>query len=155
MLYTVVLPILLLFVPWLLVRFVFRTNHTKSLAYKTHAPYLWVAAALWVLAFILPDVHISTQTDTFTMHTIGGVIAALLFVYATKAYKIHFAVWWQAWVGLYLFASGLGVLNELFEFFLDTTKIAPVIGGDEWWDLLANTIGASMGYVALVLLRRS
>lgn len=151
MLYSVVIPILLLFVPWLLVRYVFATKQTKNLAYRTYAPYLVAASALWVLSFLLPNVPISSETDSFTMHSLGGMVAAVLFVYTVKSYDIRFEAMWQVWVGLYLFTSGLGVLNELAEFFLTKTNVEPIVGGDEWWDLLANTLGAFVAFGALWL----
>lgn len=111
---------------------------------------MWLASFLWLISQVVPDIGISDQTDTFSMHTIGGVVAALLYVYALKTYKIKLEAWWQPWVGLFLFASGLGVLNELFEFFLYGLGVPGVVGGDEWWDLAANTLGS---FVAFALLR--
>jgi glycopeptide antibiotics resistance protein len=154
MIYEVIIPIALLIAPWLAVRFIFTTNRTRMLPYTKHAWHLWAAAIVWLLALTLPNIPISAETDTFTMHTLGGVVAALLFAYVVKVYKIGFTAWWQPWVALYFFASGLGVFNELFEFFLDSTGISLVIGGDEWWDLLANTIGAFLAYGIMHLVSR-
>lgn len=148
MIYRIFIPIALLFVPWLLVRYVFKTKQTADLPYVKHAGYLVAAAVCWVLAMVLPNIPISLQTDTFTMHSMGGVVATILFLYATRVYQITFKYWWQPWLALYFFVSGFGVLNELFEFFIDTFGIQEVIGGDEWWDLLANTVGAFIAFGA-------
>lgn len=44
MLYLFVIPLGLLFGPWLLIRYVFRTPQTAALPYATLAPYLAAAA---------------------------------------------------------------------------------------------------------------
>lgn len=145
MIYTVFIPIALIFVPWLVVRFIFTTDKTKKIPYLKHARFLLVASAAWFLSQWLPNIPVSPETDTFTMHAMGGVVSTILFIYITKVYEITFKYWWQSWLMLYFFVSGLGVLNELFEFFIDRVGIHEVVGGDEWWDLLANTVG---GFVA-------
>jgi hypothetical protein len=149
--YAVVIPVLLLFMPWVIVRFVFTTAKTKDLSYLSNSSYMWLASFLWLVSQVAPDIHISDQTNTFTMHTIGGIVAALLFTYAVKSYQIKFEAWWQPWIGVFLFASGLGVLNELFEFFLYGIGVPGVVGGDEWWDLTANTIGASVAFTFVMI----
>lgn len=144
--YQFVIPALLLFVPWILVRYVFSTSKTRNLPYAQNAAYLWLAAGLWMLSQVLPEVPISNQTDTFTMHTVGGVLAAVLYIYAVKCYQIKFDEWWQSWIGLFLFVSAVGVLNELFEFFLSGIGWPGVVGGDTWWDLSANTLGSFVAF---------
>jgi hypothetical protein len=149
MIYSAIIPLGLLFVPWLLVRFVFTTTQTRDLPYLPHALYLVAASALWLLALMLPNVPISQATDSTTMHFMGGVVATVLFIYVVKVYGITFMHSWQAWIALYLFVSGLGVLNELLELFLDETRIMPMPRGDEWWDLLANTAGGLSSFALL------
>ena len=144
--YYLIIPLALLFVPWLIVRYAFKTKQTENLPYKKHAAYLLAAALVWWAAMLLPNIPVSGQTDTTTMHFLGGAVAALLFVYAVKSYRIRFVERWQPWISLFLFVSALGVLNELFEFFLSFTQFA-VEGGDEWWDLAANTAGAYAAYI--------
>ena len=149
MIYLVIIPLGLLVVPWWLVRYVFTTAETKNLPYWPTAPYLWTAAVLWILSQVLPSVPISPETDTFTMHFTGGVLTAVLYLYTVKVYKLKFLHTWQFWVGLYLFVSAFGVLNELFEFFLDESGIMPMPSNDTWWDLTANTLGS---FLALALI---
>ena len=103
----------------------------------------------------MPNVPVSDQTDSTSMHFLGGVVAALLFIYTIKVYKFRFVESWQTWVALYLFVSGLGVLNELFELFLDSTIIdLPLTETDTWWDLLANTAGAFTAYAVISFYQR-
>ncbi len=139
--------------PWVLVRYVFTTEQTRQIRYQDGAIYMWISSAIWVLSQILPNVPLSDQTDTTTMHTLGGVVAAVLFMYAVRVYKIRFETWWQPWIGLFLFASGLGILNELFEFFLQSVGWPDIVGGDEWWDLAANTFGAFVAYGLAVVIK--
>ena len=155
MIYSVVIPIALLIAPWLFVRFVFTTSESRKFPYLAHAPYLLVAAVLWELALFLPNVPIqaiTSETDSFTMHFIGGTVAAVLYLYTLKAYRLKLSGW-QLWIGLYLFASAVGVLNELFEFAADKTGIIPLppytTSRDTWWDLVANTSGALTAFMIL------
>lgn len=148
------IPIGILVVPWLLVRFVFATKVSSRLAYKTNAGYLVAAVVAWWLSFVVPHIPISPETDTFSMHLMGGVVAALLFAYAAKAYGVKWQAWWQPWVGLFFFVSGLGVLNELFELLLNRLHYPGMILGDERWDLLANTIGALVMFSFLGFLKK-
>lgn len=130
MIYGFIIPLCLLVAPWLLVRCVFKTDQTKNQRYTQHAVFMWLAAATWFLSLQLPQVSLFGQTDTFIIHTLGGVVAALLFVYTVKSYQPKFIAAWQPWVALFLFVSGLGVLNELFEFFLNAVGVPGVVGGD-------------------------
>ncbi len=154
MAYLILGTLFLPFVPWLVVRYVLPTPATRQLAYKTHAPYLWMAAAAWAIGFFIPDIHISAETDTFQLHFFGGVCAAFLYEYVVRAYRLRFDGWWQPILMLYFFACGLGVANELFEFFLAKTRIMSMSGADTWWDLVANTSGVFTAFVVIRLLRR-
>jgi hypothetical protein len=153
--YWFLIPVGLLFVPWVLVRYVLTTKDTRSLLYAKHAGYLWAASGLWMASQILPNIPISPETDTFTMHMTGGVVAAVLSLYALKVYRIKLSEWWQLPVTVFLFASALGVLNELFEFLLEAVGVPGVWSGDEWWDLLANTVGAFLAYAVIVIFKLS
>lgn len=153
MIYFVIIPLALLVVPWLTVKYIFKTKQTASLPYKKYAWYLVAASAVWLAAMLLPNVPVSPETQTTTMHTLGGVVTAILFMYTVQAYQVKFNAWWQPLLALYFFASGLGVLNELFEFALNKSGVPGVIGGDEWWDLAANTFGAFSAYLLINMLK--
>lgn len=155
MIYTVLIPLGLLAVPWLLVRYVFATEVTRKLTYRIHALYLVVAAILWELAMVLPNIPVSPETDSFTMHATGGMVAVVLAAYTVAVYNIRLKPWWLEVVGLYFFVSGLGVLNELFEFFLTASGIVFIPNGDTWWDLLANTVGATLAYIVFKIVQTS
>lgn len=149
MIYYVVIPTLLTFAPWLVVRYMLATKESRSVTYRQAIPYLWTAAVLWVVALSLPVVPINNQTESFGIHFTGGIVACILFYFAAKAYGWRFSIWWYAPVVLYFFASGLGVANELFELFLNQTGIvvADVHQNDTWWDLTANTLGAATAFL--------
>lgn len=146
MIYVILIPLGLLIVPWWLVRYVFVTEATRTLPYRRYAEYLWVASAVWLLSQVLPNVPVSPETDSSTMHFLGGVAAAILYLYTLKVYKLRLGRGWELWVGLFLFVSALGVLNELFEFIGYKVGFMPVpdtMGRfDTWWDLVANTTGS-------------
>ena len=141
-LYSVGIPLGLLIVPWLAVHLVFATPRSRQLSYRQAAPYLLASTGLWLAALFLPNLPISPDTTTFTMHFTGGVVTSVLFLFACRAYGLKFHYAWQGWLLLFAFVSALGVLNELLEFFLDEFAIMPAPNTDTWWDLLANTLGA-------------
>lgn len=156
MIYFVIIPVLLAFVPWFVVRYILATKASRQMTYGQAAPYLLPAAACWEVAMQLPVIHISNETQTFGMHSFGGIVACILFYFALKAYRLTFDVWWQKPLMLYFFASGLGVLNELFELLLNKTGVIvePMHAHDTWWDLTANTLGAAVGFIAIEIYRR-
>lgn len=153
MVYEIIIPLAILVGPWLLVRYVFATPHTRDLPFSKHIGYILAAVALWLVALRMPEIPMP-ETDTFSMHMMGGVVAAVLFVYATKVYNLKWEAWWQAWVGLFFFVSTLGVVNELFELLLNRLNYPGMILGDERWDLLANTIGALVAFSVLQVFGR-
>ena len=153
--YGLVLPLFLLVAPWVVVRYVLTTAVSQRVSYKQSAPYLVPAAVLWAGAVLLPRIPIANgATDTFLLHTGGGVVAAILFWYTVHCYRLRFVAWWQEPLLLYFFAGGLGVLNELFEFLLFQIGWLPDKGGDTWWDLAANTLGVALAYLVVRTLRK-
>lgn len=146
MIHLFLIPLCIAFVPWLLVRYVFVAESTKQLPYARGAAYLWLAALLWIAAFFVPNIPISSETTTFGQHFMGGAVATALLLYVVKVYKVRYRYWWQPWLAVYFFASGLGVVNELFELLVTASGYMWIDGSDVWWDLLANTAGAWMAY---------
>lgn len=153
MIHSVILPLLILFAPWLAVRFVFTTGRSKQITYRQSAPYLWAAALVWEIGILVPDVPISPETETFGVHTMGGVAAGILFYFVIKAYGLRFSGWWQKPLALYFLVCGLGIANELLEFFTDKTGlvVVPVHRNDTWWDMVANTLGAAIAFITAEL----
>lgn len=135
--------------PWWLPKFIKR--HPPQAA-PNWLPVL--AGLLFCIAGWLPDIHISHQTTTFQEHFVGGgLYCALLFVYLKRAFG------WKrsrvaSFVALYAFTCALGVANELFEFVVTQLNITHIDITDTSWDLAANTLGAVVGYVLLVLFKQ-
>lgn len=147
-LYLVVIPVCLLFVPWLLVRHVFKTQVSVNTSYAEALPYLGSASAMWLLGFILPNIPLTPESQSTTLHAAGGVVAGLLAAYALKAYGMRFARFWQPVLFFFAFACVLGVLNELLELGVNVSGLAYIHNVDTNWDLVANTIGISLFTVA-------
>lgn len=113
-----------------------------------------VAACLFVVAWYIPTVHISSQTTTFQQHFVGGgVYCALLYVYVRQLLNWQLELWQEILV-LFAWVSAFGVANELLEFTLTQLKVARIGTNDTDWDLLANTLGAFTGYILYRIIRK-
>ncbi len=121
---------------------------------KFQKSYDWlpvVAAFLFIAAWFIPDVHLSSETTTFQQHFVGGgVYSACLYVYFKKllGWKMSLV---PSLVVLLAWTSAFGVANELIEFALTKLRLATIGTGDTDWDLLANTLGAAVGYILLIV----
>lgn len=105
-----------------------------------------LAALFYASSIFLPDIHISSETNTFQEHFVGGgLYTALLYVYFTKfaGWRPHWSV---AWLGLFAWTSALGVGNELVEFAVTKLNLTHIDITDTSWDLAANTLGSFLGY---------
>ncbi|HEU5222997.1 MAG TPA: hypothetical protein VFU07_04865 [Candidatus Lumbricidophila sp.] len=112
-----------------------------------------VAAALFFVAWFIPDVHISPETNTFQQHVVGGgLYCAALFVYAKRLLGRRIGLMLSV-ILLFAWVSAFGVANELLGFALTKLHIAFVNTADTDWDLTANTAGALVGYLVLWLCR--
>jgi glycopeptide antibiotics resistance protein len=124
------------------------------LGLQVHQTAKWpafLAAFLSLAAFLIPDVHISSQTTTFQLHFVGGgMYCALLFVYLKRFFGLRINIWVSLLL-LFALTSTFGVANELVEFTLNHLGVASVDISDTSWDLLANTSGALFGYVLYVV----
>lgn len=108
-----------------------------------------LAAFLFIIAWSLPNIHTSNETTTFTQHFVGGgTYSACLFVYFKKLFGWELSLIPSLLV-LFAWVSAFGVANELIEFTLTKLNLAQFATGDTGWDLLANTLGALMGYLLL------
>jgi hypothetical protein len=115
-------------------------------------PYL--AAVLFLIAFFIPDIHISTETNTFQQHFVGGgFYSACLYVYFRQVFKWSFA-WPLELALLFAWTSAFGVANELLEFILVKLNISSIDLTDADWDLMANSVGALTGYAILMMFKK-
>jgi hypothetical protein len=121
---------------------------------RIHTSYGWLpvlAAFLFITAFFIPNINISSETTTFQQHFVGGgMYTACLYVYFKKllGWKLPLLA---SFLVLFAWASAFGVANELLEFTLTKVHLAQINTGDTDWDLLANTLGALTGYVLLLI----
>lgn len=133
--------------PSILSKLPIKTSNTQSLL-----PYL--AAGLFLVAVFIPDIHISSETNTFQQHFVGGgLYSACLYFYFRQVFGWSFA-WYLELVMLFGWTSAFGVANELLEFWLVKLNISNIDLADADWDLLANTLGALTGYIVWLLYRK-
>lgn len=135
---TVIISIL---VPVLI--FTFLPKLLENLGHKPANKKLLAAACLvYLVSWYLPTFHIEGQNTAFVTHFVGGgIFSGLLWLYLVQSLKLKLHPPAEL-VSLYFLVSGLGVANELLEFFLDKTGLMYIPSWDTWWDLLANTSGA-------------
>ena len=105
-----------------------------------------LAAVLIAVSVFLPDIHISTHTQTFQQHFVGGgMYTACLYFYARQLFGWQFS-WIVELLVLFAWISAFGVANKLAEFTIAQMGIAHITTSDADWDLLANTLGGFVGY---------
>ena len=118
--------------------------------------WLWLLGAACCLFFIswyLPSPSIDGKQTQFVTHFIGGgVFTGLLWLYI-KLVKNWRTKWWLEAGSLYALVSALGVANELFELFLFKLGEMPFGIADTSWDLLANTLGALLVFMAYIVVK--
>lgn len=121
----------------------------EILRLKTHKAPTWlplIAAILFFVSFYIPDINVSSDTVTFQQHLIGGgMYCAVLYVYFKRLFGWQFN-WIADLVILFAWVSAFGVANKLLEFALAESHLMILDMSDAYWDLLANTIGAYVGY---------
>jgi hypothetical protein len=108
---------------------------------------------LFIIAFFIPDISISSETTTFQQHFVGGgLYVACLYVYVKQllGWKLPLRA---SILALFAWVAAFGVANELIEFTLTKLQLAQINTVDADWDLLANTLGAFVGYGLLLLVR--
>ena len=106
-----------------------------------------LAGACMVISIFLPNIHISQQTTTFQQHLVGGgLYAACLYYYARQLFgwRLHGVV---DLLAIFAWVSALGVANKLIEFAFLELGVS-ISTADAYWDLLANTIGGIIGFLA-------
>ena len=105
---------------------------------------LFLACLLFFISWYIPSPKIDGQQTQFFTHFVGGgIFTGLLWLYI-KLVKKWRAVWWVEAASLFALVSTLGVANELFEFVLFKTGHMPHGISDTSYDLVANTLGATL-----------
>ncbi len=100
------------------------------------------ASIVFFLSLFLPSPLIHGQNTNFTTHFVGGgIFTGLIWLFLKLNFNLKLN-WLLELTTLYFLVCGLGVANELFEFFTNGIGLFNVPGNDTWWDLFANTVGA-------------
>jgi hypothetical protein len=89
--------------------------------------------------------------ENFIEHAIGGGVPSAFMLAALLTATKHRFTWLQELALLFFFVSGTGSLNELLEFLGDelTAFQFSIDRFDTWYDILANSLGALVGWVAI------
>jgi len=158
-LYSMGVPVLIAIgLPWLAVRLLgkLRGNATAStLPYTRNLYLLWLAAFAWFWAIQLPNIAISSQTESTTMHFIGGcVIAPTLGLYALRGFGVQLTTAGRRISAILASVVIFGIVNEIAEYKLDAIKPDSVETSDTAWDLGTNLVGALVAIVAVELFLR-
>ena len=106
----------------------------------------WLVAAIAAVAVAwhLPSPFFVDHTATFSKHAVGGGLASVCVAY----YLLHHAegtTLARRALAVLAVVSVLGVFNELFELVLDALR-GTRLAADASWDLLANTMGATVAF---------
>jgi hypothetical protein len=124
----------------------------KKNSWKQGMVWIWIAGGIIALAIALSyaDVHLNTGYSNFLLHFFGGGVVSVLW---WRYFNTHFLLartWLQDFMYVWALVCMMGVANELFEFFLDSTLGYQFSFDryDTWWDLVANSLGAIVGWVS-------
>lgn len=114
----------------------------------------FAALGIYFISWYIPSPLIDGMDTSFSTHFIGGgIFSGLMWLWAKRQLG-----WKPAWMlevlGIYAFVSTLGVANELFELAVAQFGILRITSVDTWWDLLANTLGASVFWVGYRIARK-
>ena len=132
-----------------IVPYVLRKN-----GFNDERKYRWILCLACVLFFIswyLPSPLIEGRDTSFTTHFVGGgLFTGLLWIYLVLVMR-----WRSRWLvmafSLFALVSALGCINELAELFMVKIGLACITLDDTNWDILANTIGASVIWVGWLI----
>ena len=110
--------------------------------------WLVIACLLFIVSWYLPSPEIRGQQTAFVTHFVGGgLFSGALWLYIRKFLRLDQNPIYDL-LAIYFLVSALGVANELFEFVTVEIGYARLNPSDTWWDLLANTSGAVVFWMA-------
>ena len=117
-------------------------------------PQIWLvgAAAAVGVSWWLPSPILSDYTSTFSQHLAGGGVSSALVAFYFMDH-LRMPTWRHRLAMVLAVASILGVANEIFELWLDFNR-GTRLRRDASFDLLANTVGALVTWVAVEIVRR-
>ena len=113
---------------------------------------LYLACVLFFVSWYLPSPLIEGRDTSFTTHFVGGgVFTGLLWVYLVSV--MHWRAHWLVMAfSLFALVSALGCINELAELYMVKTGLARITLDDTNWDILANTLGATVVWCGWVVI---
>ncbi len=143
-----------IFVPVLLYLFLPLVLNTVSANKPAPKLPLGIACFLFFISWYLPSPLINGEQTAFFTHFVGGgVFCGLLWVYIRNQLAIKQTIFYDL-LGIYFLVSALGVANELFEFAVVQAGLVKLNPSNTWWDLLANTSGGILFWIAYILYRQ-
>lgn len=144
-----------IFVP--IVTYILLTQMPPFRLYKgrvNYRPLVAIAGFLFFISWYIPSPLIEGRDTSFMTHVLGGgIFSGFIWLYLVKTLQWRPKNIVTEAVSLYAFVSALGVLNELAELFLVKSGIVRLSLTDTSWDLVANTLGAFIFYLAYRMIR--
>ena len=114
---------------------------------------LFIACVLMFASWYLPSPLINGKSTQFVTHLVGGgIFSGVLWLYI-KLVKQWRKSWWIEAASLFALVCTLGVANELFEWVLFEAGHMPQGITDTTYDLVANTLGALLVFLAYISVR--
>ena len=158
-LFSTYIPIALLILPWLFIRFLNRvTGRVRQVGKFPYLPHAWLlgaAGAAWFWSIQLWNLPVTPDSQSTTIHLMGGAIVAP----ALLAYLIRGFGWsWPKRAGdrfllLFAFVNAFGILNEIAELVLNSVGSPTIYTRDTWWDLGTGAAGAVIAFAVMELFR--
>jgi hypothetical protein len=119
--------------------------------------YWWLPAGAgfaWFWAVQLPNIPITSASDTTTMHFLGGaVVGPLLYAYIVRAGRFRLP---SSMAGRALLFYGAAFLlfgggNEILELMLVKLLLFKIDLSDTGWDLAMDFVGCTTAFIAIEL----
>lgn len=119
--------------------------------------WVWaLAAVVFPLIGSLLDLAFGGIIGNFMLHAVGGgITSAFIYKYLSSLLNIKLN-WRLSLVGLFMFTSALGVLNELAEYAAELLNLGIFTFDrhDTWRDFVANTSGSILAWAVIMCLSR-